>query len=109
MLRFKKFGTILVGQLDLTWPRHGARARYAWVCVEVDLSKLLLGRYVIEYRTYFVEYESLEMVCFSCGLYGHLIDNFPENHSHEKAHTKPKPLTPKESFASEEANDGAEW
>ncbi|CAN1169821.1 hypothetical protein LINPERHAP2_LOCUS28623 [Linum perenne] len=46
-------------------------ARYARVCVEVDLSRPLLGKYVIEDRTFFIEYESLDNICFSCGLYGH--------------------------------------
>ncbi|CAN1154598.1 hypothetical protein LINPERHAP2_LOCUS20104 [Linum perenne] len=36
-------------RLDLA-TAEGARARYARVCVEVDLSKLLLGKYIIENR-----------------------------------------------------------
>ncbi|CAN1822231.1 hypothetical protein LINPERHAP1_LOCUS29902 [Linum perenne] len=52
----------------------GACARYARVCVEVDLSKLLLGKYQLEDKTFFVEYESLETICFSCGIYGHKLD-----------------------------------
>ncbi|CAN1218809.1 hypothetical protein LINPERPRIM_LOCUS1435 [Linum perenne] len=57
-------------KLDLA-TAEGARARYARVCVEVDLSKPLLGKYMIENRTFFVEYESLENICASCGFYGH--------------------------------------
>ncbi|CAN1185242.1 hypothetical protein LINPERHAP2_LOCUS37435, partial [Linum perenne] len=52
----------------------GARARYARVCVEVDLTKPLLGKYIIDNRVYRVEYESLENICFSCGVYGHKED-----------------------------------
>ncbi|CAN1298894.1 hypothetical protein LINPERPRIM_LOCUS23988 [Linum perenne] len=61
-------------RLDLA-TSEGARARYARVCVEVDISKPLLGKYMIEDRTYLVEYESLENICHHCGLYGHLIDS----------------------------------
>ncbi|CAN1218194.1 hypothetical protein LINPERPRIM_LOCUS1264 [Linum perenne] len=50
---------------------EGARARYARVCVEVDLSRPLLGKYVIEDKVYLFEYESLDNICYSCGLYGH--------------------------------------
>ncbi|CAN1163721.1 hypothetical protein LINPERHAP1_LOCUS28748 [Linum perenne] len=57
-------------RLDLA-TSEGARARYARLCVEVDLSKPLLGKYIIEDRVYLVEYESLEDICFGCGFYGH--------------------------------------
>ncbi|CAN1171744.1 hypothetical protein LINPERHAP2_LOCUS29750 [Linum perenne] len=50
---------------------EGARARYARVCVEVDLSRPLLGKYVIEDKVFLVEYESLDNICYSCKLYGH--------------------------------------
>ncbi|CAN1138858.1 hypothetical protein LINPERHAP2_LOCUS10929 [Linum perenne] len=53
---------------------EGARARYARVCVEVDLSKPLLRKYMIGDRVFYVEYESLENICHSCGIYGHKID-----------------------------------
>ncbi|CAN1175296.1 hypothetical protein LINPERHAP2_LOCUS31878 [Linum perenne] len=60
-------------RLDLA-TTEGARARYARVCVEVDLSKPLLGKYLLEDKTYLVEYESLENICFNCGKYGHRSD-----------------------------------
>ncbi|CAN1820518.1 hypothetical protein LINPERHAP1_LOCUS29131, partial [Linum perenne] len=52
-------------RLDLA-TEEGAR-----VCVEVDLSRPLLGKYIIEDRVFYVEYESLDNICFSCGMYGH--------------------------------------
>ncbi|CAN1156398.1 hypothetical protein LINPERHAP2_LOCUS20922 [Linum perenne] len=57
-------------KLDLA-TSEGARARYARVCVEVDISKPLLGKYMIENRTFLVEYESLGNICVTCGFYGH--------------------------------------
>ncbi|CAN1121665.1 hypothetical protein LINPERHAP1_LOCUS6196 [Linum perenne] len=61
-------------RLDLA-TAEGTRGRYVRVCVEVDLTKPLLGKYVIEDRIFKVEYESLENVCFDCGLYGHKKEN----------------------------------
>ncbi|CAN1145343.1 hypothetical protein LINPERHAP2_LOCUS14625 [Linum perenne] len=37
---------------------EGARGRFARVCVEVDISKPLVGNYMIEDRILNVEYES---------------------------------------------------
>ncbi|CAN1187972.1 hypothetical protein LINPERHAP2_LOCUS39039, partial [Linum perenne] len=59
--------------LDLA-TSEGARACYAKVCIEVDLTKPLLGKYMIGDRVYYVEYESLENMCFTCGMYGHKLD-----------------------------------
>ncbi|CAN1776648.1 hypothetical protein LINPERHAP1_LOCUS13716 [Linum perenne] len=61
-------------RMDLA-TKEGARARYARVCVEVDLSKPLLGKYVIDDRVFYIEYESLDNICFSCGMYGHKLDS----------------------------------
>ncbi|CAN1181380.1 hypothetical protein LINPERHAP2_LOCUS35350 [Linum perenne] len=60
-------------RLDLA-TKEGARGRFARVCVEIDISKLLLGKYMIEDRTFKIEYESLENICFDCGFYGHKKD-----------------------------------
>ncbi|CAN1157617.1 hypothetical protein LINPERPRIM_LOCUS27403 [Linum perenne] len=50
---------------------EGSRARYTLVCVEIDLSKPLVGCYALDNRTFNVEYESLEEICFLCGFHGH--------------------------------------
>ncbi|CAN1157420.1 hypothetical protein LINPERHAP2_LOCUS21548 [Linum perenne] len=57
-------------KLDLA-TSEGARCRYARICVEVDVTKPLLGKFMIEDRVFKIEYESLENVCFDCGYYGH--------------------------------------
>ncbi|CAN0839249.1 hypothetical protein LINGRAHAP2_LOCUS2524 [Linum grandiflorum] len=49
---------------------EGARAKYARVCVEVDLTKPLLSKYKIEGVKYYVGYEGLENLCTNCGRYG---------------------------------------
>ncbi|CAN1140306.1 hypothetical protein LINPERHAP1_LOCUS16236 [Linum perenne] len=56
---------------------EGARARYARVCVEVDLTKPLLGKYMIVDKVFYVNYECLENLCYTCGIYGHKLDSCP--------------------------------
>ncbi|CAN1345375.1 hypothetical protein LINPERPRIM_LOCUS40353, partial [Linum perenne] len=48
-----------------------ARAWYARVCVEVDLSKPLISKYQLKICTFYIEYESLENICFDYGFYSH--------------------------------------
>ncbi|CAN1166056.1 hypothetical protein LINPERHAP2_LOCUS26518 [Linum perenne] len=57
-------------RMDLA-TKEGARGRFARVCVEVDITKPLLGKYMIEDKILKIEYESLENLCFDCGMYGH--------------------------------------
>ncbi|CAN1811286.1 hypothetical protein LINPERHAP1_LOCUS26183 [Linum perenne] len=42
----------------------GSRCHYARVCVEVDFTKLLLRKYMIEDRVLKIEYENLEKCAF---------------------------------------------
>ncbi|CAN1165417.1 hypothetical protein LINPERHAP2_LOCUS26138 [Linum perenne] len=65
-------------RLDLA-TKEGARGRYARVCVELDVSKPLLGKYILDDRVMHIEYESLENICFDCGFYGHKLDHCPRS------------------------------
>ncbi|KAH7852450.1 hypothetical protein Vadar_024929 [Vaccinium darrowii] len=47
------------------------RGRYARVCVEIDLSKPVKSRILIEGKVYRVEYEHIPLMCFGCGHIGH--------------------------------------
>ncbi|CAL0331126.1 unnamed protein product [Lupinus luteus] len=49
-----------------------ARGRYARVCVEIDLTKLVVGRYNLGGHYYKVMYEGLHVICKTCGCYGHV-------------------------------------
>ncbi|CAN1787565.1 hypothetical protein LINPERHAP1_LOCUS17702 [Linum perenne] len=49
-------------QLDLA-TLDRSRCQYTCVCVEVDLTKPLLGKYMLEDRVLKIKYESLENVC----------------------------------------------
>ncbi|KAG7547784.1 Ribonuclease H domain [Arabidopsis suecica] len=53
------------------------RARFARVCVEVDMSKPLKGTVMVNGERYFVAYEGLSNICSGCGIYGHLVHNCP--------------------------------
>ncbi|CAL9223353.1 unnamed protein product [Arabidopsis halleri] len=54
------------------------RARFARICVEVNLSKPLKGTVLINGERYFVAYEGLTKICSMCGLYGHLVHTCPK-------------------------------
>lgn len=64
-------------KVDLT-TLNFERARFARVCVEVNLKKLLKGTVMVNGERYFVAYEGLPNICSGCGLYGHLIHNCPK-------------------------------
>ncbi|CAL1389095.1 unnamed protein product [Linum trigynum] len=54
---------------------EGARAKFARVCVEVDLTRPLLSMYKVEGSTYLIQYEGLENICNECGRYGEAAKN----------------------------------
>ena len=59
----------IIGKLlkvDLNTDNH-SRGKYARLCVEVDLYKPLVSRYMVNGKLYYVEYEGLHLVCFNCG------------------------------------------
>lgn len=47
------------------------RGKFARVSVELDLEKKLVPKIKIRNRTYLIEYEGLNLICFNCGRYGH--------------------------------------
>ena len=46
--------------------------------MEIDLSKTLLAKYSIQGKFYYIEYESIHLICFHCGKYGHTIEYCPK-------------------------------
>lgn len=57
------------------------RARFARVCVEVNLKKPLKGTVMVNGERYYVSYEGLNTICPSCGIYGHLVSACPRKAS----------------------------
>jgi hypothetical protein len=50
-----------------------ARGRFARICVEVDLTRPVVGRVGINGEWYQVQYEGLHIICTQCGCYGHVL------------------------------------
>ncbi|CAN1743735.1 hypothetical protein LINPERHAP1_LOCUS1891 [Linum perenne] len=94
-------------RLDLA-TKEGARARYARVCVEVDISKPLLGKYMIGDRVYYVEYECLENLCYTCGMYGHKADSCSTTADSPLMDSSKEPASPTED-TKEPENDTGSW
>lgn len=65
-------------KVDLT-TLNFERARFARVCVEVNLTKPLKGSVKINGERYFISYEGLSNICSGCGMYGHMIHSCPKN------------------------------
>ncbi|KAL1221552.1 hypothetical protein V5N11_004128 [Cardamine amara subsp. amara] len=77
-------------KVDLT-TLNVERARFARICVELNLKKPLKGTVMINGERYFVSYEGLTNICPQCGLYGHMVHTCPRG-VHERAVT---PLAPR--------------
>ncbi|EOA22883.1 hypothetical protein CARUB_v10003615mg [Capsella rubella] len=53
------------------------RARFARICVEVDLTRPLKETVMVNDERYYVAYEGLMNICSGCGMYGHLVHACP--------------------------------
>ncbi|XP_028761945.1 uncharacterized protein LOC114720467 [Neltuma alba] len=51
------------------------KGRFARICVELDLSAPLCPMILVNGREYKVQYESIHLICFTCGRYGHDADH----------------------------------
>ncbi|XVF84570.1 hypothetical protein PTKIN_Ptkin17bG0047600 [Pterospermum kingtungense] len=47
------------------------RGRFARLCVEIDLSKLLLTKFRVRRRVRRIEFEVIHVICLQCEMYGH--------------------------------------
>lgn len=48
------------------------RGRFARICVELDLSQVMVGKVCLEGYWYNIEYEVMHVICTKCGCYGHI-------------------------------------
>ena len=55
-----------------------SRGHYARICVEVDLIKPLVSKFRLRRRIRRLEYESIHLICFGCGMYGHRKEECPQ-------------------------------
>ncbi|XP_039028355.1 uncharacterized protein LOC120162254 [Hibiscus syriacus] len=74
----------------------GRRRRFARMAVSVDLNKPLISKIIVNGRTQIIEYESVPIVCFNCGTYGHSSNSCPKNMvaTEEAPTTKNEPPQP---------------
>lgn len=54
-----------------------ARWKFARMCVEIDITKPLLGKFKVNKRIRKIEYEGIHLVCFHCGKYDHKKEIYP--------------------------------
>lgn len=66
------------------------RARFARVCVEVNLKKPLKGSIMVNGARYYVAYEGLSNICSGCGLYGHMIHTCPSSTQAKESMSVPR-------------------
>ncbi|KAK8498254.1 hypothetical protein V6N12_000523 [Hibiscus sabdariffa] len=82
---------------------NGHRGRFARLAVNINLNRPLISKISINGRIQIVEYESLPVVCFHCGVYGHTKDICPKNNSHvpppETTTKTTQPMSPLEPFS----------
>lgn len=55
------------------------KGRFARVCVEIDLTKPVIGKIWLRDHWYRVEYEGLHLICAKCGCYGHMTRDCASN------------------------------
>lgn len=61
--------------------------KFARICVEVDVTKPLLAKFTVGGEVVPIEYEGIQMVCFSCGIYGHRQGQCRPDNQNEGANT----------------------
>ena len=65
------------------------RAKFARICVEVNLQMTLVPVVRVRKTLYKVEYEGLPLICFGCRRYGHHQESCPDR---VKAQAEPKDM-----------------
>lgn len=63
-----------------------SRAKYARLCIEVDLSQPLVAKFRMRRRIWRIEYKGIHLVYYGCGKYGHKEDECPRESEKDEDH-----------------------
>ena len=58
------------------------RGKFVRMAIKVNLNKPLVSKFKIDDCIQTMEYEDLPIICYACGHFGHVIENY--NFSHEE-------------------------
>lgn len=66
--------TTLKVDTNTFWAANGKFARF---CIEVDCTKHVLTKVMVDDLLFSIEYENMSAICFNCGKIGHKLDSCP--------------------------------
>ncbi|KAK8502910.1 hypothetical protein V6N12_054137 [Hibiscus sabdariffa] len=70
----ESIGHVIKLDYQMEWGRRG---RFARLAISIDLSKPLVSKIMVNGKIQLIEYESLPLICFHCGRYGHAQESCP--------------------------------
>ncbi|XP_039061281.1 uncharacterized protein LOC120205496 [Hibiscus syriacus] len=75
-----EIGECIVPVLKIDYhTENGRRGRFARITINIDQTRHLISKLIVNENIQIVEYEALPIVCFQCGRYNHIKDFCPEN------------------------------
>ncbi|XP_019170993.1 PREDICTED: uncharacterized protein LOC109166497 [Ipomoea nil] len=71
----KKIGKVIGRPVKIDYATNlVSKGKFARACIELDITKPLLSRFVLNSEEWPIEYQGIHQICFKCGIYGHRIE-----------------------------------